>query len=178
MNKNFPVIFVGVLLVLFIGGCAQQPSGKTFSDSTAFNSGLYTVSLPSSWEVEEHESFVYFRPPLVSDDDKIQGNVVIYAAPAKSENQTLIDFFQASVNGLIETTPEFTLIGHKEETISSTPAYRIVYTVSKGSEITQYLQVFTLKGGNTYIITYAAPQEAYTKNVGNVEEMIRSFKIK
>ena len=156
----------------------RLPSEKTPDEFTVFNNNVYTLKYPSSWEVEEHEAFVYFKPPLVSGDETIYGNVVIYVAPIESGNQSLIDFFQASVEILVETTPEFSFVEHKEEILSSLPAYRIVYTESKDSEITQYLQVFTLKEGNTYIVTYAAPQETYAKYINNVEEMIHSFKIK
>ena len=89
MIKSLPIVFM-LALVLFISGCVQQPPEKS---GTAFDSGLYTISRPSEWEVEEHEAFVYFRPPA---DNSVgtQGNVVIYVSPDESENQTLADFFQ------------------------------------------------------------------------------------
>ncbi len=179
MKKNFPIIIVEILLVLFISGCAQKLSEDNSGDFTSFKNDFYTIDYPSSWEVEEHEAFVYFRPLLVGDDAETQGNVVIYVAPAESETQTITEFFQASVRVLVETAyPEFTFIEYKEEKLSSTPAYRIVYAKGKGSEIIQYLQVFTLKKGNTYVITYAAPPETYKKDVSNIEKIIRSFRIK
>ncbi len=190
MSRIFPPFVVSILFILLISGCVQQPSGKPSDDTraptaapsagvsvphTVVDGNLYTISRPSDWEAEKHESFVYLRPPSAGGNAENQENVVIYVAPA-AENQTLVNFFEASVDILIETTPGFALIEYKEETLSSVPAYKIVYT--EGEKGKQYLQIFTRKGGKVYIITYAAPQETYTKYAGSVEDMIRSFNIK
>ena len=172
-----------VLLVILVAGCTQAPSGEPKTpvpagELTSYDNPSYALSHPSGWEVEENGDFVYFKSPLDSDENNLQENVVIYKAPIGDPGQDLIHFFQDSVDILMETTPEFGIWEHREDKFGNVPAYRIVYTEGKEGAQSKYLQVFAIKGGNTYIVTYTAPAETFDKYLPEAESIISSYRIK
>lgn len=163
-------------LVLIAGCTGQTPDvPKNF---TAYDSQLYSVDRPASWEVEEHDSFIYFKTPLESDSNNLQENIVVYVAPLEDPNQDLIHFFQDSVEALMATTPGFTVVEHREDKLGDVPAYRIVYTEGEEEPRIKYLQVFAVKGGNSYIVTYTAPVETYDNYLADAEAIISSYEVK
>ncbi len=195
MNNAKKLIFSLLFLLVITAGCvgkppseeetaASAPSEKETGVSTPptdfvpYQNDDYSASSPSAWEVEEHESFVYFKTPLESDSNNLQENVVIYVASLVSPGQDLIHFVQDSVGLLIETTPELRILDHREDKFGDVPAYRIVYTEGKGSAQVKYLQVFAVKGGNSYIVTYTAPAETFDKYLPKAEEIVSSYRIK
>ena len=173
MNTNLSK-WVVLISVVVIAGCSHTTSVEAGS----YDNALYSLSYPVNWEVEEHDSFVYFKSPLAADSNDLQENVVIYVAPVGEPGQDLIHFFQDSVDILMETTPEFGIWEHREDKFGDVPAYRIVYTEGKEGAKTKYLQVFAVKGGNSYIATYTAPEETYEKYLGDAEAIISSYNIK
>ena len=196
MDSNKKIIFSLLFLLVFTVGCVGKPSpsekGAVVTappdDFTPYKNNVYDASYPTSWEVEDHESFVYFKATpandsavvqgKVSDAGAIQENVNVYIAPLKSPDQTLVDFFQNSVEGLMVTTKEFTVLSHEETTLSGVPAQKIVYTEESSGQKIQYLQVFAVKDGKAYVLTYTAPAESYSAHVKDAEAIINSFKIK
>ena len=191
MSKSYPVIPVLVLFALFIGACTQKPSEaisqKTKQPESAikipshyltFNSDLYTISHPPDWEVENFGHFVHFKTPFEGPNDELQDNVAVYATSLEPQNQTLIELFEKSVEALVETTPGFALIEHKEIGLSSAPAQRIIYSDEDGLRKHQYMQVFMVKDGKAFVFTYTAAAENYEKYFADANAIINSFKVK
>lgn len=170
--KMYLLFFVVILLV--ISACTKQ-SGKT---SSSFSDELYNINHPLNWSVDDHGAFVYFKPSLENQSDKLQENVVVYISPLNPSNQTLVEFFEKSVETLVSTTQNFTLIEHEQIKISSTPAQKIVYSEDGELGKIKYLQVFAVKDGKAYILTYTALAEDYSKHVADAESIIASFKLK
>ena len=181
MDTNF-LKLAAIFLVILAAGCTQAPSGTSQvsapGETAAYASDLYTLDRPASWEVEENGAFVYFKSPLDADSNDLQENVVIYVTPLGDAGQDLVHFFQDSVEILMATTPEFTLVSHGEDKFGNVPAYRIVYTEGNGDAKTKYLQVFAVEGGNSYIVTYTAPAETFDKYLPDAEAIISSYGIK
>ncbi|HLD02225.1 MAG TPA: PsbP-related protein [Candidatus Nanoarchaeia archaeon] len=163
-----------LLFVALVAGCSKYP----FDTESQFKGDDYSLAYPPEWVVQDNGIFVYFKTPLEDDSDKLQENVVVYTTPLESKDQDLTSFFQQSVQALIDTTKGFTLIAHEETTLSSEPAQKIVYTEDSEFGKIKYLQVFTIKDGNVYILTYTAPVETYDDHVAEAEQAISSFKIK
>ncbi len=193
MKTNFKLLFLLFVLVVISVGCVGAPSEKveaekvvgqeeiaptSTADLAPYGSESFSASRPKSWEVEEHGAFVYFKSPLGADLNDLQENVVVYVTSLGDPGQDLIHFFQDSVEALMETTPEFTIASHREDKFGDVPAYRIVYTEGEGGSQTKYLQVFAVKGGNSYIVTYTAPAETFDKYLPDAEAVISSYRIK
>lgn len=164
-----------VVLFFSISTCTQRQSGK---NSSSFSDELYNIDQTSNWSVDDHGAFVYFKTSLENESDKFQENVVVYTASLDPKNQTLVEFFEKSVETLVATTQNFTLIYYKQIELSSTPAEKIIYSEDSELGKIQYLQVFTVKDEKVYILTYTALAEDYQKNVADAESIIASFKIK
>jgi hypothetical protein len=81
------------------------------------------------------------------------------------------------------TLPNFDLISSNETTFIGNPAHKIVYSFTEPSLITpsdfqfQSLNVWTVKGGKQYTLSYSQPIEEYPTYLGVVQQIIESFKI-
>ncbi len=56
-------------------------------------------------------------------------------------------------------------------------ANKLIFTAQEGNIKLTYLQVWTIKNNQVYVITYAAETDDYQKFVDTAEKMINSFEI-
>jgi hypothetical protein len=81
------------------------------------------------------------------------------------------------------TLPNFELISSNETTFVGNPAHKIVYSFTEPSLVTpsdfqfQSMNVWTVKGGKQYTLSYSQPIEEYPTYLGVVQQIIESFKI-
>ncbi len=76
-----------------------------------------------------------------------------------------------------QTLPDFKLIESNSTTLAGNPAHRIVYSLQSLSTVFQSMNIWTVKGGKEYMISYSQPEDEYPIYLPVVQQMIESFKI-
>jgi serine/threonine-protein kinase len=118
---------------------------------------------------------------------------IIFNAPSKngfSENLNVIaknipgasalslsDLKSSLVEGYKTVINNFKLIDTKDATVDGRPALIITYTGSEGDLKGNFIQYFTIKGDDAYIITVTRPQDEATRSEKEFATMVKSFKI-
>jgi serine/threonine-protein kinase len=84
-------------------------------------------------------------------------------------------------NSRIETlksNSNYTLIESGNTTLAGNPAYKAVYTFNYAGLSTKTMEIWTIKEGKLYSITYVTTPRNYDANVETAQKMIDSFQIK
>lgn len=82
-----------------------------------------------------------------------------------------------------QTLSNFQLIESNKTTFGDSPANRIIYTFidpsTRASSTSQFqsMNIWTIKGDNTYTISYSQPTSEYGRYIPIVQRMIESFEI-
>ena len=82
-----------------------------------------------------------------------------------------------------QTLSNFQLIESNKTTFGDSPANRIVYTFidpsTRASSTSQFqsMNIWTIKGDNTYTLSYSQPTSEYGRYIPIVQRMIESFEI-
>jgi hypothetical protein len=147
-----------------------------------YKNSQYNIQMkyPAYWGVRENT-------------DKIEDFVVAFYTPSKSEE----DIFSENVNVSVKKVPmdpidmnqlskimvrqltgtigdNMNVLESSPTQLSGRPAHRLVFV---GAPL-QYQIVWALDGSKVYIITYVAQSENYLEYLGEVQAMIRSFKLR
>jgi hypothetical protein len=86
-----------------------------------------------------------------------------YVSLAKSQLRNLEDFYE---------------ISEGPRTINNVNAYEIVYTWTYSGRTIQQKQVYLVKGGKAFVITYTASLDTYSKYLPTFESSLQTFKIR
>lgn len=82
-----------------------------------------------------------------------------------------------------QTLSNFQLIESNKTTFGDSPANRIIYTFidpsTRASSTSQFqsMNIWTIKGDNTYTLSYSQPTSEYGRHIPIVQRMIESFEI-
>ena len=87
------------------------------------------------------------------------------------------NYVDENIKQLEKTATDFKLIESSKTEISSNVAQKIVNTSRQGTYTMKFLQIFTIKDGVGYIITYTATLDTYDDYYPAIERMIKSFRI-
>jgi hypothetical protein len=63
-------------------------------------------------------------------------------------------------------------------TLAGAPAYRIVYVATDERDSLKVTEIWVIKDGKEYIITYKATPDNYDKYESTAQQMIDSFRIR
>ncbi len=194
-------LFAAFLFVsLLIAGCLQSnsnpaaatvsvsPSTQSPSPSSAVlpsaspgfevkwhDSARFRAAYPASWSVSEGQGFVLFQSPQQSASDKVQENINVVVAPVEAQ-ATLQTYVEAALSSSVESGAK--LLDSADLSISGAPAVKITYVEQSKAGSLQYMQVFALKGGLAYILTYTATPETFSKFSAQAENAMKLFEIK
>lgn len=136
------------------------------------------IEYPESWMVSEPgtEIVVAFLSPLESPWDTFQENVNIIIGDL-TEPMTLEEYSEAAIAQLRQEITDFTLLESGDFTLSTNPAYKVVYTTKFEQTPLQVMQVWTIKNDTVYTITYTAAASQYYVYSDIVDRMVASFEI-
>ncbi|MBN2014331.1 MAG: DcrB-related protein [Candidatus Altiarchaeota archaeon] len=193
-----------ILLVLLICGCVSDVDETTTSTTTTrkttttttttitetgppgfliFESSTYGIKIdyPSEWSKEEDfmEAVVFFKSPPESESDDLQENVgiLVERLPIGYESLTFEQVYDSEIANAENFITDFEVISSEKTTVGGNPAYKTVITFTQGTYKLKAQQVFILKNGKEYVVTYTAKADTYSKYLNTVETMIDSFEI-
>ena len=178
MSKKTMVPLVGIvtLFLVLAAGCTSNVGNQTPSAPTnTYDAKSFTIKYPSDWTKDVPKSgpiSVLFRMPTNNPAENL--NVQVWN---RSVNETLssrTDLMLAAVQDLAN----FTEFSSGNTTLGSNSAYNITYTATYGGDNLKFTQIWTIKHGKEYIVTYKADPKNFDTYASTAQQMIDSFKIK
>jgi hypothetical protein len=144
--------------------------GKSINGFVTYrNSALaLKVQHPSNWTVtEENNDTIKFRP-----SSKSIPYFSILTKPLPSQIKTLANL----------TRDQTTTIATYATINQSTPiilagnlAHKVLYTFTKGQYVEKWMQLWTIKDRNEYIVTYVGQPSDYSKYLPIVQDMVNTI---
>jgi serine/threonine-protein kinase len=179
MIKKTAILLVGAVLIVSVlaSGCTFNVGNTTTSPSTTTYTSTkgYSIAYTSDWgkpEEQNNGAVVLFLTPTSNTTENL--NVQAYNLSA---GDTLSNI-TATIRSEVEEFSNFKLIDAGNTTLAGNPAYKIVYTAttSKGDNV-KVTQIWTVKDGKEYIITYKGSPANYDTHLSAAQKMIDSFQI-
>ncbi|MEM3759644.1 MAG: DcrB-related protein [Candidatus Bathyarchaeia archaeon] len=156
---------VGILAALLI---------FTFVNTVqAYTNNKYGFSIepPSGWSVIEPS---WATVAVIGPTE--HGFTVNVNIQVETTSMSLNEYISASRQQL-QNLEDFYEISEGSRTINNVNAYEIVYTWTYSGITVQQKQVWLVKGGKAFVITYSAAPATYSKYLPAFESSLQTFKI-
>jgi serine/threonine-protein kinase len=180
MSKKTAVLLIGIVMSLSVlaAGCGSNIGNKTSSGVTTktYESANFTIQYPSDWIKNEPTNgtvTVFFAIPNKNNATE-NLNVQVGNLSASDTLESITSAQIAHVQGF----GNFTQIEAGNTTLAGNPAYKMVYTATYEGDFQKATQIWTVKDGKVYLITYKTAPDDYNTNLSAAQQMIDSFKIK
>jgi hypothetical protein len=178
MNKTKVVtlICIAMSFLVLAAGCTSNVANPTPSATTNTYDSVkgFTINYPSDWTKDVPKSgaiSVLFRMPT---NDPIENlNVQVWN---RSLNETLSSR-TASRIAAVQDFSNYTEISAGNATLGGNPAYKISYTATYDGAYLKFTQIWTIKHGKEYLITYKADPQDFDTYASTAQQIIDSFKI-
>jgi serine/threonine-protein kinase len=180
MIKKTAILLIGAVLIVSVlaSGCTFNVGNTTTSSTTTTytSSKGYSITYPSDWSKPDEQNSgaaVVFLTPTNNKTENL--NVQVYNLTASDTLSNIT----SSIRSEVENFSDFKLIDAGNTTLAGNPAYKIVYTAttSNGNNL-KVTQIWTVKDGKEYIITYKGAPTNYETHLSAAQKMIDSFQIK
>jgi hypothetical protein len=145
---------------------------STYTNHLSPHSGIM-IQYPSDWNIEQTSNssiIVRFHSPLNS--------VITIKISSLPSYSTLAKEATGAINLLSKAFTSFSPVDSgSSTTLAGNPAERLVFAARAGQVEIKELQVFTIKGGTEYILSYGSTKEVFSKDLPVAQKMIDSFQI-
>lgn len=196
MHRRFPTLrTLALALALTVVGAAcgggggitpsrSAPSGGSPSatPSTPFltytnQDAGFTVRYPPDWEQSEsvQGTVVLFKSPAEGPTDQVRESVGVSTEQLPSASYTLDAYTSAAMRQIQQAIPAFQLIASQSATLAGHPAHELVYTGTQDTTALEWLQLYTIVDGTSYILTFAAAPDSFTQFEATARAMFDSF---
>ena len=160
--KKVSIAILLMLLVLFSVGSVQAYTNNKYG---------FSITPPTGWIVEEpsYAAVVFLGP--IQEGSRVNVNIQV-------EGTTLtLEQYVAYSKQSLQTLQDFHLISESPRTINNVSAYQLVFTFTYLSVNVQEKQVYLVKDGKAFIITYAALPTTYQNYLTAFEDSVQTFQI-
>jgi hypothetical protein len=178
MIKKTAIVLIGAVLIVSVlaSGCTFNVGNtSTSTTSTTYTSAKgYSIKYSSDWSKPEEQqsgSFVVFLTPTNNVTENL--NVQVVNLSASDTLATVTDDVISNVQGY----DNFKQIEATNTTLAGLPANKIVYTATIHDDQLKLLQMWTVKDGKAYVITYKGSGTNYGTHLSAAQQMIDSFQI-
>jgi PsbP-like protein len=172
-----PLISIVICFLVLAAGCTSNVANPTPSAPTnTYDSAKgFTITYPSDWTKDVPKSgpiSVLFRMPTNNPIANL--NVEIWN---RSVNETLSSR-TALLLAAVQDFSNYTEISAGNATLGGNPAYKVTYTATYDGNDLKFTQIWTIKHGKEYLITYKADPKNFDTYASTAQQMIDSFKLK
>jgi len=180
MSKKNAVLLIGVIMSVSVlaAGCifnAGNPTPSASPTNTLSSAKGFTIKYPSDWTKSEPKSgviAVLFKMPTNNGTENL--NVQVWNRSASDTLSSLTP----GILSAVQDFPDFAQIDAGNVTLAGNPAYKIVYTANNNGDYQKVTEIWTVKDGKEYLITYKAAPSNYDAYSNTAQQMIDSFQIK
>lgn len=181
--KRITALILACAVCAILASCggtvdADAPDGMKRVEADVKN---YTLYVPQSWTVDMSTGTV---SAYASSTDRSNVSLTAFAVAAG----TTPDSFWSEYAGQFNSTfgdsmkyisPEGEPVDEpaaSKTTLGGVEANRYEYRATVTGELYRFMQVVCVTAGSVYILTYTAVDEAYDAHLGEVNDIINSFK--
>ncbi|HZE77971.1 MAG TPA: PsbP-related protein [Nitrososphaeraceae archaeon] len=193
------IILVSLILISNSSTSSSTPSSSSSSSSTLYAFALFglgsspkdnnnfltyqdstlgiKIDYPAGWTQELHVGgLVTFLTMLESDTNTYPAGLGVTVQNLASKNTSLNEITKVQIKNLTQNHPDFKLIESTKSMLAGIVAHKIVFiaTDNSGHE-RKAMQIWTLKDGRAYLLTYKAQPEEFSHYLPLVQKMIDSF---
>lgn len=191
MKKIFSLVLVSGLIFLF--GCTKNwtapiddTSATTWQIDTEATPELqsyenkkdgFSIQFPGtrSFQEDVYGSSVMFASPT-DENDKIKENIGIMKKTL-SKTYTLDEYYALNKETLSAQTG-YAEVENTMITVNDLEAKKVIFKSAMNDTKLQFEQIFVIKGGFVYIITYTATEATFDDYIQDLNDMIASLEIK
>ena len=164
---------------------AQQRTNSTKTNFLTYENSTYGIKIqyPSSWDEEQNgtkqdteTNIVTFYPPARNSNASLD---VTIDEISDEKGVSLSQYASDGIGDLKQSLKDFNLISSdtKNNILSGLPTYKSIYTYSDENTIFKDMEIGTIKGDKTYILTYEAGANEYDKYLPIAQQLIDTFQI-
>ncbi|MGZ8892864.1 MAG: PsbP-related protein [Halobacteriota archaeon] len=171
---------VALIISLSTAGCtsnvANQASNTGNQTSSAslnmatYESGNFTIQYPSDWKKATDRTTFSDGFTVLSGGTSVTAVSINMSVSLSSYSNSRIETLKSNTN--------YTLIESGNTTLAGNPAYKAIYTLNYEGISGKFMEIWTIKEGKIYSITYTATPGNYDTNVETAQKRIDSFQIK
>lgn len=191
MKKFFSLLLVSG--IIFLAWCVKNPATPTGNTSTTtwqIGSEItpelqsyenkkdgFSIQFPGtrSFQEDVYGSSVMFASPT-NESDKIKENIGIMKKTL-SKAYTLDEYYALNKEAL-SGQAGYTEVENTTITVNGLDAKKVIFKSAMNDTKLQFEQIFIIKDGFVYIITYTATEATFGEYVQDLNDMIASFEIK
>lgn len=163
----------------------QSSNTSSDQDINIYNNQKYGIKIkyPHNWNsvenvgnISNHSIVANLYTYGYSNISAYTQNVNLVIGQLSSNKTSLQNYTKAGIALLAHQFNNFTLDQVNKTTLSGSPASQIIYTLNDGQTSVKQMQVWTLKDGKDYILTYsAAPSSQF--EISTAKKIFDSFEI-
>ena len=162
---------------------ANATTANNFLVYTNPNHGI-RIDYPANWKLDEHpyaDKFVAHLTSTLKNSSDVSPATFTVSVETLKKNISLDNYTNANLAKAKQSLPHFQLIESNATTLAGIPAHKIVYTFLSPDPAIQIpfesMNIWTLKHGKAYNISYTQARSQFTKYLEVTEHMINSFTI-
>lgn len=154
-------------------GNQTMASNVTGDLATYSNPNLgFSLEYPSDWQKEESLTFV---SPQGGINNRSPEVISVTTEVLPTSDFSLDRYSEAAISQ-VESFQDFKLLNSSSTMLAGLPAHTILYTFTDESQTPlQNLQVWTIKGGIAYVITYGGVPEEFESSLPVLQSVMDSF---
>jgi hypothetical protein len=134
----------------------------------------FSLEYPSDWQKEESLAFV---SPQGGIDNRSPEVISITTEVLPTSDFSLDRYSEAALRQ-VESFQDFKLLNSSSAILAGLPAHMILYTFTDESQTPlQNLQVWTIKDGVAYIVTYGGVPEEFESSLPALQNVMDSFSL-
>ncbi|MGD8397362.1 MAG: hypothetical protein PVG11_00760 [Anaerolineae bacterium] len=206
MKRKLSYVLLIAVLLMTLAGCGATPSpvptptptqppptetptppaeptapAKPAGEFTTYEAagGDFGIKVPAGWQVVEREAnnTILFVSPAPADSTAFRENVGVTIQDLGTDLLTLEDYTGGFLSQAPDLVDNYHLIDSEGTTLADQPAYRVLYTGEQMGLPLQWLQVWMLKDGRAYIVTYTAEPDQFDEALNIAAYMISSLEV-
>jgi hypothetical protein len=132
----------------------------------------FSLEYPSEWEKEESLTFVSPQGGIGNRTPE----VISITTEVLPTSDFGLDSYTEAALGQVESFQDFRLLNSSSTTLAGLPAHMILYTFTDESQTPlENLQVWTIKDGIAYVITYGGTPEEFDSSLPTFRSVMDSF---
>ncbi|HEY6884578.1 MAG TPA: PsbP-related protein [Nitrososphaeraceae archaeon] len=166
-------------------------TGAPSNATTANNFLVYSnpnhgikIDYPANWKLDEHpytDKFIALLTSTLKNSSDVAPATFTASVETLKKNISLDNYTNANLAKAKQSLPHFQLIDSNATILAGIPAHKIVYTFVSPDPAIQIpfksMNIWTIKQGKAYNISYTQTRSQYDKYLGVIEHMINSFSI-
>ncbi len=138
-----------------------------------------SLKYPDNWELDDSRqlgtSLILFSPQE-GDEDNFRENVNLIVQDISAYEITLEEYTELSLEQVKTVIAKSKILENKPTTLDGIKASRVVYTGQDNGMDLKFTQVFTIRNGMAYILTFTAEKEKSEKYATVADKILESFR--